>query len=74
MCDTGPGIPANELERVLESFYRLNHSSASGSGLGLSIVSEIARRTGGRLVLENMDGGFRARYFQPFNLTARESA
>ncbi|APA86239.1 two-component sensor histidine kinase [Paraburkholderia sprentiae WSM5005] len=69
VTDTGPGIPDNELERVLEPFYRLNHSSASGSGLGLSIVSEIARHTGGRLVLENIEGGFRARCFQPLNLT-----
>jgi two-component system OmpR family sensor kinase len=65
VADSGPGIPDAELERVLEPFYRLDHSIASGSGLGLSIVSEIARRTGGRLVLENIDGGFRARYFQP---------
>lgn len=65
VTDSGPGIPDGELDRVLEPFYRLDHSVASGSGLGLSIVSEIARRTGGRLVLENIEGGFRARYFQP---------
>jgi len=65
VADSGPGIPDAELERVLEPFYRLDHSIASGSGLGLSIVSEIARRTGGRLMLENVEGGFRARYFQP---------
>jgi two-component system OmpR family sensor kinase len=67
VADSGPGIPSGELERVLEPFYRLDHSVASGSGLGLSIVSEIARRTGGRLVLENIDGGFRTRYFQPLH-------
>jgi two-component system OmpR family sensor kinase len=67
VADSGPGIPSDELERVLEPFYRLDHSVASGSGLGLSIVSEIARRTGGRLVLENIDGGFRTRYFQPLH-------
>ncbi|BCG03012.1 two-component sensor histidine kinase (plasmid) [Paraburkholderia sp. PGU19] len=66
VADSGPGIPDAELERVLEPFYRLDHSITSGSGLGLSIVSEIARRTGGRLMLENVAGGFRARYFQPF--------
>jgi two-component system OmpR family sensor kinase len=70
VTDTGPGIPNNELERVLEPFYRLNHSAASGSGLGLSIVSEIARRTGGRLVLANVEGGFRVRYFQPLRQTS----
>jgi two-component system, OmpR family, sensor kinase len=65
VVDSGPGIPDGELERVLEPFYRLDLSAGSGSGLGLSIVSEIARRTGGRLVLENVEGGFRARFFQP---------
>jgi len=65
VVDSGSGIPDEELERVLEPFYRLDYSMVSGSGLGLSIVSEIARRTGGRLVLENIEGGFRARYFQP---------
>lgn len=65
VVDSGPGIPDAELERVLEPFYRLDHSITSGSGLGLSIVSEISRRTGGRLMLENVEGGFRARYFQP---------
>ncbi|EIF32120.1 signal transduction histidine kinase [Burkholderia sp. Ch1-1] len=70
VTDSGPGIPDGELDRVLEPFYRLDHSVASGSGLGLSIVSEIARRTGARLVLTNLDGGFRARYFHPLHMTA----
>jgi len=65
IVDSGPGIPNDQLKRVLEPFYRPNASGTSGSGLGLCIVSEIARRSGGRLILENVDGGFRARYFQP---------
>jgi two-component system, OmpR family, sensor kinase len=65
VTDTGPGIPDEELERVREPFYRANHSGGvAGSGLGLSIVSEIARRAGGRLLLENIDGGFRVGYVQ----------
>jgi len=68
IVDSGPGIPNDQLKRVLEPFYRLNASGTSGSGLGLCIVSEIARRSGGRLILENVDGGFRARYFQPLQL------
>ncbi|MFM0509238.1 sensor histidine kinase [Paraburkholderia sp. RL17-373-BIF-A] len=70
VADSGPGIPEHELAHVLEPFYRLDHSAQSGSGLGLSIVSEIARRAGARLVLTNLDGGFRARYFHPLHLTA----
>ncbi|WP_436209400.1 sensor histidine kinase [Caballeronia sp. LjRoot31] len=65
IVDSGPGIPNDQLKRVLEPFYRLNAFGTSGSGLGLCIVSEIARRSGGQLILENIDGGFRARYFQP---------
>jgi two-component system OmpR family sensor kinase len=71
VADSGPGIPEDELAHVLEPFYRLDHSAQSGSGLGLSIVSEIARRTGARLVLTNLEGGFRARYFHPLRVTAR---
>lgn len=65
VIDSGRGIPQEELQRVLEPFYRLDPSTSTGSGLGLSIVSEVSKRTGGRLVLENVEGGFRARYFQP---------
>ncbi|MFL9889367.1 ATP-binding protein [Paraburkholderia sp. RL17-383-BIF-A] len=71
VTDSGPGIPEEELAHVLEPFYRLDHSAQSGSGLGLSIVSEIARRTGGRLMLANMKVGFRARYFHPLHQKAR---
>jgi two-component system OmpR family sensor kinase len=63
--DSGPGIPEEQLSRVLEPFYRMPGTAAAGSGLGLSIVSEIARRSGGQLVLENVCGGLRARYRHP---------
>ena len=38
ICDSGPGVPEAERERLFEPFYR---------GLGLSIVRQIARRHGG---------------------------
>lgn len=41
--DNGPGIPEEERERVFERFYRVLGSGVSGSGLGLSIVREIAQ-------------------------------
>ncbi len=45
--DDGPGIPENEREHVFERFYRLmgpeGSTNPGGSGLGLSIVQEIAR-------------------------------
>ena len=42
MSDNGPGIPEQELDKVLERFYRPLGTQASGSGLGLSIVKRIA--------------------------------
>lgn len=59
--DSGPGIPAEQLSRVLEPFYRIPGTAAAGSGLGLSIVTEIARRSG-EFTLENADDGLHARY------------
>jgi len=52
VVDTGPGIPPEERERVLDRFYRRVGSEAAGSGLGLSIVKNIAERHGGRVVLD----------------------
>ena len=40
--DSGPGIPEAERGRVLDRFHRLPGTSATGSGLGLSIVKAIA--------------------------------
>lgn len=43
VADSGPGIPEEDRERVLERFYRTEASrSTSGSGLGLALVSAIA--------------------------------
>ncbi len=43
ISDNGPGVPAEERERVLRRFYRLDASRSNpGSGLGLSMASAIA--------------------------------
>ncbi|MDS4026450.1 MAG: ATP-binding protein [Candidatus Contendobacter sp.] len=58
--DHGPGIPAAELERVFEPFYRLESSRSrdtGGTGLGLSIARNIARAHGGELTLRNHPQG-----------------
>jgi signal transduction histidine kinase len=58
--DRGPGIPAEELERVFEPFYRLESSrnrDSGGTGLGLSIARDIAQAHGGSLQLSNLPGG-----------------
>ena len=49
--DSGPGIPAEERERVFDRFYRIAGSEASGSGLGLAIIKSIAERHGATLTL-----------------------
>lgn len=52
VADSGPGIPPDDRERVLERFVRLEQSrSQPGSGLGLSLVAAVADAHGGRLVL-----------------------
>ena len=59
--DSGPGIPADERERVFDRFYRLAGSGANGSGLGLAIIKAIAERHAGTLVLGQSErlGGLR---------------
>ena len=49
VADRGPGIPAEEVERVFEPFHRLANAPGSGAGLGLVIVREVAVRHGGRV-------------------------
>ncbi|WP_420473710.1 ATP-binding protein [Noviherbaspirillum sp. ST9] len=44
--DSGPGIPEHERERVFDRFYRIEGNDAPGSGLGLSVVRNVAQRHG----------------------------
>jgi len=44
--DSGPGIPPEERQRVLDRFYRVPGAPGHGSGLGLAIVQAVARRHG----------------------------
>jgi two-component system, OmpR family, sensor histidine kinase TctE len=58
--DDGPGIAAEERERVLERFYRVPGTPGTGSGLGLAIVREIAASHAASLfVAEGTAGGCR---------------
>jgi two-component system sensor histidine kinase TctE len=51
VVDSGPGIPADELARAGERFFRGSNVELPGSGLGLAIVRSIAERFGGQLQL-----------------------
>jgi two-component system sensor histidine kinase QseC len=57
VTDNGPGIPETERERVAERFYRPAGTSASGSGLGLSIVKRIAEIHAASLQLAKAENG-----------------
>ena len=55
--DEGPGIPADELDKVTQRFFRGRHKSAFGSGLGLSIAETALEKDGMSLRLLNRDKG-----------------
>ncbi|HTI45066.1 MAG TPA: ATP-binding protein [Casimicrobiaceae bacterium] len=57
VADTGPGIPAQDRERVFDRFYRGDAVPESGSGLGLSIVKRIADAHHGAIGLDEGAGG-----------------
>jgi two-component system osmolarity sensor histidine kinase EnvZ len=61
VLDRGPGIPAEEVERLKQPFTRIETETArsgkGGSGLGLAIVDRIARMHGGTFDLVPREGG-----------------
>ena len=67
VVDDGPGISAEEMQRVFDPFYRVLGSDAEGSGLGLAIVRVIVGRLGGTVSLANdaTTGGLRVRLDLP---------
>ena len=61
--DSGPGIPPEDRERVLDRFYRASGTQAPGSGLGLAIVRSVANLHRAKLLLDRSGrlGGLRVR-------------
>jgi signal transduction histidine kinase len=53
--DTGVGIPAQDIDRVKEKFYKANNS-VRGSGIGLAVADEIIKQHQGLLFLESTEG------------------
>ena len=59
VADHGPGIPAEDQERVFERFYRVDKArtrGSGGSGLGLAIVKHLAENHGASVGLDSREG------------------
>ena len=53
--DTGVGIPAQDIDRVKEKFYKAN-KTVRGSGIGLAVADEIIKQHQGLLFIESLEG------------------
>jgi signal transduction histidine kinase len=70
VVDDGPGVATSDLGRIAKRFARLERSrSTAGYGLGLNLVSAVAKLHGGRLLLES-HGGLSATLELPRNAAA----
>jgi two-component system phosphate regulon sensor histidine kinase PhoR len=59
VCDTGKGIPAEDLARIFDKFYQSAYhrqESQQGTGLGLTIARHIVEAHGGQIWAENQFG------------------
>ena len=59
VADTGIGIPARDLDRVFERFYRVDRArsrTTGGTGLGLAIVRHVATNHGGTVAVRSREG------------------
>lgn len=70
--DNGGGVAAEELPKLFQRFYRAEHQSKNGAGIGLAIVKEIILRHHGNITAENGTHGLKMTISMPMldrNLT-----
>lgn len=72
VADTGHGIPADQIERVLDPFFTTK-GVGQGTGLGLSMVLGFVREAGGGLTIQSDDGGTRVSLYLPLANAPRGS-
>jgi two-component system phosphate regulon sensor histidine kinase PhoR len=59
VADTGTGIPAKDLPRIFERFYRVDRArsrESGGTGLGLALVRHVVERSGGTVIVASEEG------------------
>ena len=59
VADQGIGIPARDIDRIFERFYRVDKARSrvtGGTGLGLSIVRHVAANHGGEVLVSSEEG------------------
>jgi two-component system sensor histidine kinase KdpD len=57
ISDDGKGFPENDIDKVFDKFYRLQHSKTGGTGLGLSIVKGFVEAQQGKVAVGNAKKG-----------------
>ena len=70
--DNGGGVSPGELPKLFQRFYRAQHQSKNGAGIGLAIVKEIIQRHHGNITAENGQYGLKMTISMPMldcNLT-----
>ena len=74
ITDTGVGIPADEVDRVFDKFYRVgaNNKQAKGTGLGLNLVKQIVEKVHGGKVFVQSEKGVGSTFSFELPLATRE--
>ncbi|MGB5492001.1 MAG: ATP-binding protein, partial [Woeseiaceae bacterium] len=56
VSDGGPGVPAKDLDKIFEPFYRID-TNRPGAGIGLAITKRVLQQLGGKVTAANRPGG-----------------